>query len=351
MDILPFGAYGFSIAVYVIGIMLAIAGISLGIGYAANKRSLKEFGKEEIYQSVINGVLVGSMLILFSQNGIVNSMINQITFYNSTSITCQSYMSGNAALCLAYDYLSGSGYTYAGIFHQSILSSVTTLIVDLLGLNTILGVIGSISINLVVVNISLGSVVNPLISQIMYFVRILTTILTGVLVQSSILIFISLTATTIILPAGLILRSFYPTRKLGGFLIALTIGLYVVLPLSYVMNAMIANSYSQTLSNSSIISLTSSASSFKNTLSSIPEIKNQSDYGKALSFLGTITNGITDISNYFSGIVNWLVSSIAYFIVYTFILPGFSLILTIISVRELSAMLGSEAFFDLFRVM
>ena len=72
MDILPFGAYGFSIAVYVIGIMLAIAGISLGIGYAANKRSLKEFGKEEIYQSVINGVLVGSMLILFSQNGIVN---------------------------------------------------------------------------------------------------------------------------------------------------------------------------------------------------------------------------------------------------------------------------------------
>ena len=117
------------------------------------------------------------------------------------------------------------------------------------------------------------------------------------------------------------------------------------------MNAMIANSYSQTLSNSSIISLTSSASSFKNTLAGIPEIKNQSDYGQALSFLGTITNGITSISNYFSGIVNWLASSIAYFIVYTFILPGFSLILTIISVRELSEMLGSEAFFDLFRVM
>ena len=146
-------------------------------------------------------------------------------------------------------------------------------------------------------------------------------------------------STTIILPTGLILRSFYPTRKLGGFLIALAIGLYVVLPLSYVMNAMIANSYSQTLSNSSIISLTSSASSFKNTLVGIPEIKNQSDYGQALSFLGTITNGITSISNYFSGIVNWLVSSIAYFIVYTFILPGFSLILTIISVRELSEML------------
>lgn len=351
MDTLPFGTYGFSIAVYVIGIMLSIAGISLGIGYATNKRSLKEFGKEEIYQSVINGVLVGSMLLLFSQNGIVNSLINQITFYNSTSITCQSYMSGNAALCLAYDYLAGSGYTYMGIFHPSILSSVTTLMAGLLGLNTVLGVIASININLVVVSISLGPVANPLISQIMYFVRILTTILTGVMVQSSILIFISLTATTVMLPAGLILRSFYPTRKLGGFLIALAIGLYVVLPLSYVLNAMIANSYSQAANNSSIVDLTSSASNFKNTLISIPEVRNQSDYGRALSFLGTITTGISGISDYFSGIINWLVSSVAYFIVYTFILPGFSLILTIISVRELSAVLGSEAFFDLFRVV
>ena len=351
MSLLPFGTYGFSIAVYVIGIMLSIAGISLGIGYAANKRSLKEFGKEEIYQSIINGALVGGMLLLFSQNGIMNSMINQITFYNSTSVTCQTYMSNNAALCLAYDYLAGSGYTYMGVFHASILSSVTTLMVALLGLNTILGIIASISINLVVVSISLGSVVNPLTSQIMYFIRILTTISTGVLVQSAILIFISLTATTIILPTGLILRSFYPTRKMGGFLIALAIGLYVVLPLSYVMNAMIANSYYQTASNNSIVSLTSSASSFKNTLTGIPQIRNQSDYGSAISFLNTVTNGISGISNYFSGIINWLVSSVAYFIVYTFILPGFSLILTIISVRELSAMLGSEAFFDLFRVM
>jgi hypothetical protein len=351
MDPLPFGNYGFSIAVYVIGIMLSVAGISLGMGYAINKRSLKEFGKEEIYQSIINGVLVGSMLLLFSQGGIVNSMINQITLYNSTSISCQAYMSNNAALCLAYDYLAGSGYTYMGTFHPSILSSTTTLMAELLGLNTILGVIGSININLVVVSISLGSVVNPITSQIMYFVRILTTISMGALVQSSILIFVSLTATTIILPAGLILRSFYPTRKVGGFLIALSIGLYIVLPLSYVMDAMIANSYYTTLSNSSIVSLTSSANSFKGTLTGIPQVKNASDYGSAISFLGTITNGISSISNYFSGIINWLISTVAYFIVYTFILPGFSLIITIISVRELSAMLGSEAFFDLFRVM
>ena len=66
MNVLPFGAYGFSIAVYVIGIMLSIAGISLGIGYAANKRSLKEFGKEEIYQSVINGVLVSYCYLIWS---------------------------------------------------------------------------------------------------------------------------------------------------------------------------------------------------------------------------------------------------------------------------------------------
>ena len=351
MNMLPFGYYGFSIAVYVIGIMLSVAGISLGIGYAANRRTLKEFGKEEIYQSIINGVLVGSMLLLFSPNGLVSSAINQITLYNSTSIACQSYMSQNAAICLAYNYLAGSGYTMMGAFHPSILSSVTTLMVGLLGLNTILGVIASINVNLVIVSISLGPIVNPLMSQIMYFVRILTAISISVLVQSSILIFITLTGVTIILPAGLILRAFYMTRKIGGFLIALSIGLYVVLPLSYVMDAMIANSYSTMGGNNSIVTLTSSASSFKDTLIHFPQIKNQSSYGSAISFVATITSGMSSISNYFSGIVNWLISSVAYFIIYSFILPGFSLILTIISVRELSTILGSEAFFDTFRLM
>ena len=38
MQVLPFGQYGFSIAVYVIGIMIAISGISLGLGYAINDK-------------------------------------------------------------------------------------------------------------------------------------------------------------------------------------------------------------------------------------------------------------------------------------------------------------------------
>ncbi len=65
------------------------------------------------------------------------------------------------------------------------------------------------------------------------------------------LVFVAAGTLSVILPAGLVLRTFYPTRKLGGFLIAVAIGLYVVLPLSYVFNAMLANSYSVELSSGS----------------------------------------------------------------------------------------------------
>ena len=46
---------GYEISVYVISIMIAISGISLGIGYAFNEKRFKEFGKEELYQSVTDG--------------------------------------------------------------------------------------------------------------------------------------------------------------------------------------------------------------------------------------------------------------------------------------------------------
>jgi len=49
-------------------------------------------------------------------------------------------------------------------------------------------------------------------------------------------------AFRIMLPIGIILRVFPFLRKAGGFLIALALGLYVVYPLCFVMNKMIADS-------------------------------------------------------------------------------------------------------------
>lgn len=47
------------------------------------------------------------------------------------------------------------------------------------------------------------------------------------------------TAFAIVLPMGILLRAFSITRDAGSFMIAAAIGLYIVLPLTYVMNVML----------------------------------------------------------------------------------------------------------------
>ena len=48
--------YGFSVAVSVLAIMISIGGISVGIGYATSNRRLKEFGRDELNQCLVNGL-------------------------------------------------------------------------------------------------------------------------------------------------------------------------------------------------------------------------------------------------------------------------------------------------------
>lgn len=341
MSILPFGSYGFSIAIYVISIMIAVSGISIGLGYAFNERRLKEFGRSELYQSIINGALVGGMLALFSSGGIVSSVINSVTVSGNTSLQCSSSIVNNAAICLAYDYLvSPTGYTFMGTSHQSVLTMSAGTLTALFGLNAVLGIIAAFKINLLAVTLSFNYVTVPLINEIQYLIKILSTIAISATVQAAVLLFIAVGTLSIILPAGLILRTFYPTRKLGGFFIALSIGLYVVLPLSYVFNIALVNSYSA--SQSSIGQVTLTASGIESGLFSFNKDSNSSILS---GFTSSISESLSALSSAVSNLIEGLISDISYFIVYTFILPAFSLVITGISVRELAGILGSEVSF------
>ncbi len=333
--------YGLEIAIAIIAIMMAIGGIAIGLGFAFNNNKLKEFGKEELFQSVINGALVGGFVVLFLPSGLITSIVNAITLSNSTSISCQGFMSQNYAICFAYNYLSGSGYTLNGVYHGSINSQSINLMLGFLTVNTILGIVSGLSISLPIVSISFSSVIGPLLSQAQFFVKAFTTISISALVQSSLLIFIATSAITVILPAGLILRTFYPTRKVGGFLIAASIGLYVILPMSYVLNANIIGAYNTNVDNSTINQISSSASTVKGQILS-------SNSKTQTSFINSIIDTLGSIASMFSSIVNSVISLIAYFIVAAFILPSFSIVLTIISIKELSSILGAEVSFGLF---
>lgn len=335
----------FGIAIGVLTIMISIGGISIGIGYATNNRKLKDFGRDELNQCVINGMLIGGLAALFLPSGIMTGIIASLTS-GVSGAQCPSYLTSNPAICFANSYLVGSGYSLGGSFHSSILSQATMLIIGLLSLNTILGLIASLKISLLAVSFSLAQVLSPVLSQIQFFIKALTTVSISVLVQSSILSAIASTAITILLPAGIVLRTFYPTRQLGGFTIALVFGLYVIFPATYLLNAYIINTYSISLSNSTITSLSSSASSLKTYVSSLSP--SNSIASNPISNLYGYLSPITSlISQFITAILNY----ISYFAIAAFILPAFSVVLTSISVREFASLFGSEMTFNIFDVV
>ena len=345
MPLAPFGPYGFNVAVLLISIMISVSGILLALGYAIDDKKLKEIGRRELYQSIVNGILVGSLLFLFINNGPISVLVNSLMPKNS-SFSCPSYMSGNAAMCFAYSYLAGSmPYTFMGSVHISLLEEITFLISSLFILTTLLGAISSIEINLLIVTLNFSYLLKPFMSQINYIIEALSATAVSISVQAFILVFASLCAISIILPLGIILRTFYPTRKLGSFFIALSIGIYVILPLSYLFDATMLNSYS-TSYNATILTIsTSNASSLENQIISSQNNRNQT------SIVSVIESSASSLASSLARLVNSLITFISELIMQVFILPVFSLVITGISIKEISELLGSEASFGKFRVL
>ncbi|MGC8776385.1 MAG: hypothetical protein ACP5P2_00325 [Candidatus Micrarchaeia archaeon] len=345
MSYLPFGFYGFSIAVLLISIMLSISGILLGIGYALDDKKLKELGKNEIYQSIINGMLVGGLLLLFVKNGPIEGLVNSLIPQNS-SFSCPSYMASNMAICFAYSYLAGAApYTFMGSMHLSLLDEVTLLIGGLFLLSTILGAIASLEINLLIVTLNFSYIMKPLIGEIEHIIGVLTATAVGISVQAFLLMFVAASAISVVLPTGIILRSFYPTRKLGGFFIALSIGLYVIFPLTYLFNAFLLSSYSSSFNASSITASTASASAFESQVVATIGATNSTSIPLSLE------HEAISISSSIGALLNSLLSFVSGLVMQVFILPMFSLVVTGISIKEMAELLGSEAFFGKFKVL
>ena len=333
MQSAPFGAYGLDISVLLVSIMIAIGGLILGLGYALNEKKLKDLGRNEIMQSLINGALVGGFLVLFANGGIVGSFVNSVVLSSGTRLNCSPYLQYNAAICFAYDYLIGPGqYYYLGSYHTSVLSSVTLIIIALTSLYAVLGIFKLF--------------LSPVLAQIQSTIQALGAAAVSATVQASVLMFIAVSALTLILPLGLVLRTFYPTRKTGSFLIALTIGIYVVLPMTYLLNASVASAYSIASNQTNLATLSLNAGSIERS---------------AMSYAAQGTNGTgivyslisigSEISTQINNLVSSLYSVIAYFVIYAFVLPAFSLMLTAISIKELAALLGSDNFFGRFNLL
>ncbi len=335
--------------------MVSVAGIIIGLGYALDDRKLKELGRSELYQAMINGAIIAILFVAFSQYGIMTMIINGLT-QSTGAQSCDASLGYNSAICFAYDYLIGpSSVNIGGNYYPTLMASTASMFALLTMLYASIATVSSISINMIVtIGLSgLGIFLGPLKGLIDFLAANIFLIVA----QAALLKFIALTAVSAILPLGLILRTFYFTRKLGGALIAIAIGFFAIFPLTYVFDAQLLDVYANGSINQAFYSAGSSINSSISNMQSI----SSGAYGVAQSTSATnsiryynpfsaVTSLLSGVSNSFNELMNYISDVIAFLIIQVFILPAFSLILTIISIRELAKILGSEITFGRFDV-
>ncbi|NYZ73746.1 hypothetical protein H0O00_01250 [Candidatus Micrarchaeota archaeon] len=352
---------GVEIAVIVVTASIVFAGILIGLGRAMGYKRIEQFGLEELVQSVINAAIIGSFAAIIELIGAVSSSMSTAACSAGTVIEQLICTMGslNAALF--------------GLFQELIRT-----------LN-IIGYYQSLSLDFGAFTISpfvnLASVSDALSLQLLS----LNAIMLLVELNRQVAIFVGQNALALLFPAGLVLRTFFATRKIGGFLIALALGLYVLYPVfilvfpdpapsvansTLVMSNFTNNSYYATVpiidlnDNYAIAGkmdiLSGRCDDYMDYVRQYNSAQNYTQNGTNMTNTTNMTNMSSqcftlmeqqqnytqnqsiDMSGDLTMISQSNGSSLARSLLYAVIAPIFSLIITVVFVKELATLLGSE---------
>jgi hypothetical protein len=344
---------GYNIAIALLAIMISAGAIIYSIGYATSDKKLKQIGQAELYQVVINGIIIGAFIVLFVPGGLISILISSLTT-GVSGTPCTTFVN-NPAICFATSYLSGLGdVTINGNPYPSLLTSNLALLSSTALLYAGVGTLSSVNVSIFIVSFGFKGL-NVILGPLQGIVDFLSLSTVFIVAQAMLLSFIYYVALPILLPLGIVLRTFFFTRKLGGAIIAIAIGGFLILPMTYVLSATLMDTYFTNSLSSPISNTVSSISTF---LSSVQNLQ-----GSAFSLsttksvktidwnlVGAITSGVGTLSSSFNLLLATIWNSIVLIIIQVFFLPAFSILLTFISTKELAKIFGSELSLDMFNV-
>ncbi len=358
---------GIDIAVILVTASIVFAGILIGIGRGIGYKNIEQFGMEELIQSIINAAIIGAFATVTELVGTISS-----------TVVAQSCSAGNALLqlnCVLTGFNSSMFLAFQQLTHVlNLLSYYQSLTLDF----------GAFSISPFG---SLSAVSAALSAQLLS----MNVIMIVVGLNQQIATFIGQNALALLFPVGLVLRTFFATRKVGGFLIALAIGLYIFYPVfvlvfpnptadinlsTQLMTNFTNNGYYAAVpvvdlnSNYAIagkIDVLSGRCSQKNydSLSSLNltnntlnmtltnftstyNISNPNCYAFLQSQQAITANNSVDFSGDLTMMAQSNSNALSKSLLYSVVAPLFSLIITIVFVRELATILGSEIGFKTF---
>ncbi len=183
------------------------------------------WAKNEFYQTMAVAAMVLMMFFFFS---FLDDMLLPGITEKSTDIGGPFALSSNNIM------------TAAGIYITDVNTLITTQFSALLYLQVAIGRFENVLIKVMPGGVGfmfyLGAFFTPFSHFIGYALNMLGVAMWSIQMQLAILIFSEQYMLTLFLPIGIVLRSFPFTRAIGGAFIAIAVGLYVVYPLTFVVN-------------------------------------------------------------------------------------------------------------------
>jgi len=294
----------------VVSFSIILSGILIGLGKTLNSKRLEHFGTEELIQSVINAALVGAY----------SAIIIAATEISKGIIT------GTA--CTAGDAIENLQCIFSNLS-----SEIFTLLTKVVSLNEIVSYYQTITLDFATFSIQPMSGLSSITSILGGQVLTLQALLTISQLQVQLLGFFAPQLLSFFLPVGLIFRSFFSTRKLGGFLIALSIGAYLFYPAFILI-------FPVPVLNETIINLTNTTN--KSLYTTMPILDMNDNYAIAGKLDNMTTGDFTGDLTLATQQITKAISALSMFVI---IAPLFSLIITIIFIKEVTDIFGGEFFF------
>lgn len=296
-------------------ISIIIAGIALGFGRAFSIKRLERFGADELMQSIINAAILGFAIGL-------SALVLQIgaEFSPAQNITCIS----NA---------TPADHVLCGI--NSTLDSSFGLSENLIDIQADLGYYQTLELHFGNFSIQPLINLNSVSGQLAHSLYLMQFSSFALAINAQLLSFISSNWFGTVFAAGLVLRTFFLSRKFGAFLIAASISLIIFYPLALMMFQI----PSQTISEADALGGAFLANSTYQTIPIIDLNNNNAIAEKIYNM--SFTSG-RDFTGDLGLIVQGATEAAADLFFYSTVVPLLALIATIVLIKELSQSFAGE---------
>ncbi len=338
------GGDAFLVAYYVMVSMIVLVGIAYLLSRIMKNHQLEDWSKNEFVQVLVSAAIIGGLVLLMAPgSGIITKAFESLKpDIDLTTVSPLSITGGSLVLvdCETIGLPDGTVICYATQYLNVLQTQILNLMASIFIFNMLLDVLSKFSVDIVVVNItplagfsSIVQVFNSVLQSLLFL---------GILVRVEIALlqFINSTALSIFLPVGAVLRTFFGTRKIGGALIALAVGMYIVFPLTIALNVTALGSmnnddfavFQQFYQNAQSLSPIGGSTTGLS-------LTNPDSW---VTYLNSYATNSANLANAVSSIPKVITMALASLVVQIVFLPVLSIMLTVLAIKELASLFGSE---------